>query len=303
MASPRSTCSILMTSAPQSARTADAAGTKVCSATSRMRIPSMIAVTGMSSVWSGSPRLGNAKALSLASHGHRPAARPLRGALGRGARRRARGARRRLRGRLDVGPPRRERPPRATRARVLDDADGHRHGRPRSDGGAARAQRRQPPSRRAREHGRDPARGLGRTAPPRHRRGRRRRHALPARAAGDRSHRPRRPRTARAGRALHRGGAPPVGDARVPHPRCPAAVRRRRVRPEDRGARGPRRRRHQRPRDASRRAGRDRARRATRRPATTPTGSSSRCSAASTSAGCAPTRPSGPGSPRSASTA
>ena len=42
MASPRSGCSILMTSAPQSARMADAAGTKVCSATSRMRTPSMM---------------------------------------------------------------------------------------------------------------------------------------------------------------------------------------------------------------------------------------------------------------------
>ena len=42
MASPRSGCSILMTSAPQSARTAEAAGTKVCSATSRMRTPSMM---------------------------------------------------------------------------------------------------------------------------------------------------------------------------------------------------------------------------------------------------------------------
>src|SRR4051812_25023938 len=41
IASPRSTCSILITSAPQSARIADAAGTNVCSATSRMRIPSM----------------------------------------------------------------------------------------------------------------------------------------------------------------------------------------------------------------------------------------------------------------------
>src|SRR5215213_3238074 len=40
-ASPRVTCSILITSAPQSARTPDAAGTKVCSATSRMRIPSI----------------------------------------------------------------------------------------------------------------------------------------------------------------------------------------------------------------------------------------------------------------------
>ena len=44
MASPRSTCSILMTSAPQSASSADAAGTNVCSATSRMRTPCMTAV-------------------------------------------------------------------------------------------------------------------------------------------------------------------------------------------------------------------------------------------------------------------
>src|SRR3954470_24364392 len=40
-ASPRVMCSILMTSAPQSLRIADAAGTKVWSARSRMRIPSM----------------------------------------------------------------------------------------------------------------------------------------------------------------------------------------------------------------------------------------------------------------------
>ena len=44
MASPRSTCSILMISAPQSASSADAAGTKVCSATSRTRTPFMTAV-------------------------------------------------------------------------------------------------------------------------------------------------------------------------------------------------------------------------------------------------------------------
>src|SRR6266550_2336637 len=44
MASPRSTCSILMTSAPRSARSAEAAGTNVCSATSRMRTPSITAV-------------------------------------------------------------------------------------------------------------------------------------------------------------------------------------------------------------------------------------------------------------------
>ena len=48
MASPRSTCSILMTSAPQSASSAEAAGTKVCSATSRIRTPCMIAVIGPS---------------------------------------------------------------------------------------------------------------------------------------------------------------------------------------------------------------------------------------------------------------
>ena len=41
VASPRVTCSILITSAPQSARMPDAAGTKVCSATSRMRMPSI----------------------------------------------------------------------------------------------------------------------------------------------------------------------------------------------------------------------------------------------------------------------
>ena len=46
MASPRSVGSILMTSAPQSASSAEAAGTKVCSATSRTRTPSITAVTG-----------------------------------------------------------------------------------------------------------------------------------------------------------------------------------------------------------------------------------------------------------------
>ena len=46
MASPRSIGSILITSAPQSARSAEAAGTKVCSATSRTRTPSITAVTG-----------------------------------------------------------------------------------------------------------------------------------------------------------------------------------------------------------------------------------------------------------------
>src|SRR4051794_17709409 len=40
-ASPRVMCSTLMTSAPQSLRMADAAGTKVWSARSRMRMPSM----------------------------------------------------------------------------------------------------------------------------------------------------------------------------------------------------------------------------------------------------------------------
>ena len=46
MASPRSIGSILITSAPQSARSAEAAGTKVCSATSRTRTPSITAVNG-----------------------------------------------------------------------------------------------------------------------------------------------------------------------------------------------------------------------------------------------------------------
>ena len=45
MASPRSIGSILITSAPQSARSAEAAGTNVCSATSRTRTPSITAVT------------------------------------------------------------------------------------------------------------------------------------------------------------------------------------------------------------------------------------------------------------------
>src|SRR4051794_32477141 len=44
IASPRWTCSILMTSAPQSDSSADAAGTNVCSATSRMRTPFITAV-------------------------------------------------------------------------------------------------------------------------------------------------------------------------------------------------------------------------------------------------------------------
>src|SRR5436190_540202 len=44
MASPRSTCSILITSAPQSASSAEAAGTNVCSATSSTRTPFMTAV-------------------------------------------------------------------------------------------------------------------------------------------------------------------------------------------------------------------------------------------------------------------
>src|SRR5262245_43893362 len=46
MASPRSTGSILITSAPQSASSADAAGTKVCSATSSTRTPSITLVIG-----------------------------------------------------------------------------------------------------------------------------------------------------------------------------------------------------------------------------------------------------------------
>ena len=41
--------SILMTSAPQSARMAEAAGTKVCSATSRMRTPFMMSIISLSS--------------------------------------------------------------------------------------------------------------------------------------------------------------------------------------------------------------------------------------------------------------
>src|ERR1700722_14185095 len=45
MASPRSIGSILITSAPQSARSAEAAGTNVCSAASRTRTPSITAVT------------------------------------------------------------------------------------------------------------------------------------------------------------------------------------------------------------------------------------------------------------------
>src|SRR5258708_39944417 len=44
MASPRSTGSILMISAPQSASSAEAAGTNVCSATSRIRTPSITAL-------------------------------------------------------------------------------------------------------------------------------------------------------------------------------------------------------------------------------------------------------------------
>src|SRR5580658_4662507 len=44
MASPRSVGSILMISAPQSARRAEAAGTNVCSATSRTRTPFITAV-------------------------------------------------------------------------------------------------------------------------------------------------------------------------------------------------------------------------------------------------------------------
>src|SRR5262245_57217756 len=46
IASPRSTGSILITSAPQSASSADAAGTKVCSATSRTRTPFITSVIG-----------------------------------------------------------------------------------------------------------------------------------------------------------------------------------------------------------------------------------------------------------------
>ena len=59
MASPRSTCSTLITSAPQSARMAEAVGTNVCSATSRMRTPFMMSVMEISPfgcVWSGDAR-------------------------------------------------------------------------------------------------------------------------------------------------------------------------------------------------------------------------------------------------------
>src|ERR1700757_169188 len=61
IASPRSTGSILMTSAPQSESTADAAGTNVCSATSRTRTPCITAVTTATSYtrWSSLP--GTAK--------------------------------------------------------------------------------------------------------------------------------------------------------------------------------------------------------------------------------------------------
>ena len=49
IASPRSTCSTLMTSAPQSASTAAATGTKVCSATSSTRMPLIVPVTRVTS--------------------------------------------------------------------------------------------------------------------------------------------------------------------------------------------------------------------------------------------------------------
>ena len=70
MASPRSIGSILITSAPQSASSADAAGTNVCSATSRTRTPSITAVTGtlpLSAPWSGAGTRPAGRNLNLTS--------------------------------------------------------------------------------------------------------------------------------------------------------------------------------------------------------------------------------------------
>src|SRR4051812_29403815 len=65
MASPRSTCSILMISAPQSASSADAAGTNVCSATSRTRTPARMAVTTYSYLLWGSAGSSDGDGLQL----------------------------------------------------------------------------------------------------------------------------------------------------------------------------------------------------------------------------------------------
>src|SRR4051794_34220560 len=65
MASPRSTCSILMISAPQSASSAEAAGTNVCSATSRTRTPARMAVTKCSYLLGGSAGSGDGDGLQL----------------------------------------------------------------------------------------------------------------------------------------------------------------------------------------------------------------------------------------------
>src|SRR5262245_35788160 len=59
IASPRSTCPILMTSAPQSASSAEAAGTKVCSATSRMRTPCMTSGISDGAPFSGRPSVND----------------------------------------------------------------------------------------------------------------------------------------------------------------------------------------------------------------------------------------------------
>src|SRR3954454_6261364 len=65
IASPRSTCSILMISAPQSASSADAAGTNVCSATSRTRTPARMAVTTYSYLLWESAGSGDGDGLQL----------------------------------------------------------------------------------------------------------------------------------------------------------------------------------------------------------------------------------------------
>ncbi len=90
MASPRLMCSILMTSAPQSARMAEAAGTKVCSATLRIRTPFMMSVIWISlrskaGWWTGAflaaagarvggeappGRSGTSRPATLIRHGH-----------------------------------------------------------------------------------------------------------------------------------------------------------------------------------------------------------------------------------------
>src|SRR5438094_9610434 len=68
---PPPTRSILTTSAPQSARTIEAAGTNVCSATSTNRIPSMTSYMTRSS---GSVVQGPAQARQIARPEHHPVA-------------------------------------------------------------------------------------------------------------------------------------------------------------------------------------------------------------------------------------